>query len=223
MNDAPAGARERLSLVPMPERIAALTRDARGYPVPKFVHWVNGVPDFRVMDPKHLARCVSRHRCWICGGLLGRYQTFVIGPMCTVNRISSEPPSHKECAAYAAQACPFLALPEMRRIDHKMPEGVAVSGVMLEHNPGVTCLWTCVNYKAFRPAPEGVLFKIGDPTSVEWWAHGRQATRPEVEAAFARGMPFLETLAQQEGPAAVKDLKNGYRRALVYLPRAVLA
>jgi hypothetical protein len=109
----------------------------------------------------------------------------------------------------------------MRRIDRNMPEGVTVSGVMLEHNPGVTCLWTCVNYKTFRPGPEGVLFKIGDPTSVEWWAHGRQATRPEVEAAFARGMPFLETMAQQEGPTAVKEIKNAYRRALVYLPRAV--
>lgn len=30
--------------------------------------------------------------------------TFVVGPMCELNRISGEPPSHRECAEFSA-AC----------------------------------------------------------------------------------------------------------------------
>lgn len=92
----------------LPPRIAKLPTDERGYPVPYFVEWIDGKPDFRVMSSKNLARAVKYRRCWICGEELGRFLCFTIGPMCGVNRISSEPPSHYDCARFAVSACPFL-------------------------------------------------------------------------------------------------------------------
>ena len=56
---------------PLPDRMKALPVDKRGYPVPKFVEWIDGEPDFRVVSPSHMARCFRHHRCWICGEPLG--------------------------------------------------------------------------------------------------------------------------------------------------------
>ena len=105
---------ERL-FVDMPDRIARLPVDARGFPVPEFAMWYNGVPDFRVIKPGYVRKCIIKNNCWICGERLGVRKAFVIGPMCCINRISAEPPSHRDCALFAAKNCPFLSMPLARR------------------------------------------------------------------------------------------------------------
>jgi hypothetical protein len=137
----------------MSSRIQALPLDPeRGYPVPWFVQWFDdanqptecgiGHPDYRVVDTRKMALAVRQRRCWICGGILGKYMAFTIGPMCALNRVSAEPPSHQDCAIFSAKACPFLTRPHMRRRDH-IPDGItSPAGVMLTRNPGVTLVWT---------------------------------------------------------------------------------
>jgi hypothetical protein len=218
---AHAGARERIAAVPMPDRIRALPVDARGYPVPKFVEYRDGVPDFRIMDSRHLVSCVQRKICWVCGQPLGRNMSFAVGPMCIVNRTSAEPPSHLECVRYSAKVCPFLAIPAMRRIEHGLPEGHTQAGIGIKRNPGVICLWTVRAYKVWKSG--GVLFDIGEPDSVEWWARGRAATREEVEASITSGMPILQKMADEEGPGAQAELTRLYRRALPHLPALAIA
>src|ERR1700752_594778 len=126
----------------MPERIAGLQRDHRGYPVPWFVVWLDeheqpvapgeGRAEFRVLAPGAIRDAV-RGACWICGQRMGRHMTFVIGPMCAVNRTSADPPSHHDCATYAARACPFLARPQARRRENAMPgESVEPAGTMIK-------------------------------------------------------------------------------------------
>src|SRR5438046_1182517 len=95
----------------------------RGYPVPWFVAWVNGEPEFRAADGKKWALAVTKHYCWVCGQSLGRYQTFVLGPMCGINRTSAEPPCHLECARYSAKNCPFLSKPHMTRRENGLRDG----------------------------------------------------------------------------------------------------
>lgn len=216
--DLPAGARERIAAVPMPARIARLIRDARGYPVPRFVLWRDGQPDFRIMDTDHLMACFTRDICWVCGDPMGRYKTFVVGPMCIINRTSAEPPSHLECGRYSAQVCPFLAIPAMRRIEAGMPDGVTQPGIGIKRNPGVVCLWTTRGYRIWQPPGGGVLFEIGEPTSVEWWSRGRTAQRAEVEASIETGLPLLENVARDEGPAALAELAAMHTKAMGYLP-----
>lgn len=129
--------------------------------------------------------------------------TYPIGPMCAVNRITSEPPSHRDCARYAAQACPFLRTPTMQRRERNLPtDKINPPGTMIMRNPGVTALWTTQEWELLKQ-PGGVLFALGDPAEVEWFTRGRAATRAEVEASIDSGMPLLVADAQQNGPDAV--------------------
>jgi hypothetical protein len=110
-------ARRPKSLPPLPARMRYLPISPKGFPVPWFVFIdeQTGIPDFRVIGPGKMRQAVTGDRCWLCGGILGKHRIFCIGPMCAINRITSEPPSHRECAEFAAEACPFLSQPRARR------------------------------------------------------------------------------------------------------------
>ncbi len=205
----------------MPPRVAALPRDHVGRPVPWFVAWVEGVPDFRVIAPGMIGRAILEQRCWICGTRLqGVVQTFVIGPMCAINRTSAEPPSHAMCARYAAQACPFLTTPRMRRRENGLPPGTAEpAGVMLRRNPGVTLLWQTARYDVWFPEPGGSpLIRIGEPLHHEWLCEGRPATRREVGESIGSGLPDLREAALQDGPKAVAELDYQLLRTMHLMP-----
>ncbi len=213
----------------MPPRIARLARDHRGFPVPWFVQWFDdskpceygrGAPDFRIIDPDKFVQAVKQRRCWVCGDRLGQHLAFAIGPMCAVNRVTSEPPAHRDCALYSLAACPFLSRPRMRRNEKDMPVHVPAPGYHLEHNPGALCLWTTHDYKPFRAdgGEPGVLLQIGKPERVEWFCEGRTATREEVQAAIDKGLPSLRALAMQDGHEAVKAMEMQLAAALRYLP-----
>jgi hypothetical protein len=210
---------ERSKKIPAPSRISRLPISKEGWYVPWFVAWLDGVPDFRVIGPGKVQEAVSKRLCWVCGDHLGQYKTFAIGPMCVVNRNTAEPPSHRECAIYAARACPFLNNPRMRRNEKDMPaEGQPPPGEMIKRNPGATALWTTKHFKLVRDGANGVLFRIGDPTDVAWFAEGRAATLAEVKASISSGLPILMQYAQQEGTDSVLSLQGMLTRAMQYLP-----
>ncbi len=206
----------------MPLRVSRLPISPKGFPVPWFVAFIDGEPDFRVIGPSKIIDAVNKQLCWICGGPLGSYKVFTIGPMCSVNRVSAEPPSHLECAQYAATACPFLTQPRMKRNEKDLPDlGAEPAGIMIKRNPGVTALWVTKSYKPFR-AGNGVLFKVGEPTNVFWFAEGRTATRAEVETSIMSGLPLLEAEAKKEGIQAIKELAHLAVVARQYLPKESL-
>jgi hypothetical protein len=205
--------------LPIPKRMADLPQDKHGRPVPWFVAWIDGQPDFRVIAPGKIKDALRFGQCWLCGGVLGGWKAFVIGPMCSVNRVSAEPPCHRDCAAYAAQACPFLATPRMVRRENRMPEGTTMpAGTMIRRNPGATLVWVTKTFTTFR-AQGGVLFEVGPPEEIRWFAEGRTATRAEVVAAMESGLPLLRVEAEAESPAAVRELEAMYATALKLLPR----
>lgn len=205
--------RLRPELEPLPPRMHLLPIDSRGYVVPWFVQWLDAnlrpttwnapgaYPEFRVADRDKWMRAVNDGRCWVCGGRLGVFKTFVLGPMCGLNRTTSEPPCHRECAQWSARNCPFLTRPQMERRDHDaLAEQCRghVPGNMLERNPGVTLLWTTRHFRVWRDDKGAPLLTVGDPTAVEWFAGGRAATRADVEASVAGGYPFLERIAMDQ-------------------------
>lgn len=198
----------RENLPDMPPRIKRLPVDKRGYPIPWFVDYVDGEPDFRVMDGRKLVRAVKESLCWICGQTLGSYKTFVIGPMCIVNRTSAEPPSHNDCAIFAAKACPFLTLPKAVRREANMPEAACEgAGIMIRRNPGVTALWTSKSYGTFR-AHNGVLFRLHDPTDILWFSEGRTATKEEILHSIETGLPLLRVEAEKDGEEGITLLSQ---------------
>jgi hypothetical protein len=206
--------------IPLPLTMRDLPIDARGFPVPWFVAWLDGEPDFRVVRPEKRVWALKQELCWVCGKPLRRMKVSVVGPMCTVNRISSEPPSHLECARYAAKACPFLANPRMRRNEKNLTEEAeSPGGIVLERNPGVAALWCSTQMsKPFYAQGGGWLFTLGPPERVEWYARGRAATRAEVQESIGSGLPVLAALAAAEGPEAVKELDGMVAKARRLLP-----
>lgn len=200
-----------------PPQIQALKVEARGYPVPYFVSWLAGLPEFRAVDPRKIERAHNRGLCWICGEpIAGQVKAFVIGPMCAVNRISAEPPSHPDCARFAATACPFLTKPMAKRRHMEGAHGPP-AGLMIERNPGVTLIWFCRAYRTLKE-PGGLLFRIGTPHRLEWYAEGRQATRAEVLASVESGQPILRAQAEADGPEAVQYFETLLARAQKLLP-----
>jgi hypothetical protein len=218
-----------VDVLSMPDRIRRLPVSPTGYPVPWFVTWFKdgepckdgeGVPDFRVIDPRKMKRCLDHHVCWTCGTVMGAHKCFVIGPMCCVNRIISEPSSHRDCAIYSARVCPFLSKPKMVRNERNMQAGlVEPAGVGLKRNPGAVCVWITKSYRPFHPPGEnGILFSLGTPTDVLWFCEGRRATRKEVMASIDSGYPTLEEIARQEGPTALAALATQREVALALVP-----
>ena len=147
--------------------------------------------------------------------------TFVIGPMCSINRISAEPPSHPQCAEFSAKACPFLSKPKAKRREADMPEGTLDhTGLMIDRNPGVTLLYGAESYD-LAPAPGGFLFALGAPRTTRWFCEGRLATRAEVDASIQSGLPILQKEADAQGPEAQRALARAIKRAESILPTEI--
>jgi hypothetical protein len=209
--------------VPLPDRMRGLPRDHRGFVIPYFVAWLrdgnevnpgDGEPDFRILSPARMARCIRLDLCWLCGQKLGTRKVFAIGPMCAATRTTMEPPGHYECAVYSVKVCPFLSRPKMVRNEKDMPEGHWAPGLTIKRNPGVTALWVTRSYKRFSAAAagagKGTLITVGEPERVEWYAQGRPATRAEVEESIESGLPILRETADKQSPEARRDLEEHY-------------
>lgn len=220
----------RAELPPLPDRMRALPVDRRGYPVPWFVAWMDesgqgvergiGEPDFRVIDPSAIVQAVRQRLCWICGQRMGTYLSFLIGPMCAINRTNSEPPSHLECADFGARACPFLANPGHPRRDKNMPPGwIPAAGMPIPRNPGAVVVWTTTAYRPFHAGDGGgVLFELGEPVHLRWYREARPATREEVLHSINTGLPILEAAARKDGLAGLSHLKRMTANLLRLLP-----
>lgn len=206
-------------LPPMPPNIARLPRDSRGFPIPWFVATLdNGQRDFRIADYRKRARAVLQKRCWVCGEPLGRFKCFVIGPMCVVNRVTSEPPCHLACAEFSARACPFLMRPRMRRNDKDKPAQIsAPPGKFITRNPGVACLYTTRGFTTFE-ASGGWMIRLGPSCSIAWYAEGQPCGRDAVMASIESGYPILLDMAKTESAEAVAELAKQYAQAMALLP-----
>jgi hypothetical protein len=211
-----------MKLPPIPTRIKTLKWDQRGYPIPWFVHTdENGVADFRVIGEGKLERAMREERCWVCGEKRGKFQAFLIGPMCAINRTISEPPSHRDCAVFSAKACPFMNNPDAPRRETNIPDHAEPpAGDHIKRNPGVSLVWVTLSSMAFRPPGGGVLFRLGPPEECLWFARGRTATREEILHSIDTGLPLLRNVAEQEGPEAVAALDQMHAEALKLVPAA---
>lgn len=215
MSTAPVGIpplwmnRLRPGLPPLPDRLANLPIDDRGYPVPFFVAWIDGKPDHRIADMRKRNRCITQELCWLCGDTLGRNRVFVLGPMGGVTMASSDAPCHLECARWAVTACPFLLNSGAKRrpvtpaVDVEIEEP---GGVMITRNPGVTLLWTATNYwleAQSRNDPKPLFRLLGPPKGIEAYTAGRPATFEETWASVESGRALLE---EHEDDAGLRQL-----------------
>lgn len=211
----------RAGLPPLTERIAALPVDERGYPVPFFVSWIDGKPEFRAADGRKFRLCLEQQLCWVCGQPLGGFKTFTIGPMCAVTRTTAEPPSHKECSEWSVKGCPFLSKPKMVRREDEFTEAAKkhdmTAGIPIDRNPGVTCVWTTKKFKLFPDRDNKILIEVGEPESVSWWREGRVATRLEILESITTGLPLLRQYCDTAEDHA--QLDKHLERTMKLLPK----
>jgi hypothetical protein len=170
------------------------------------------------MDVTRWASCVMLSLCWICGEALGAHLCFVAGPMCGINRTSGEPPSHRDCAIWAARNCPFLVRPHMRRREDEFTETLVTPGVSIRRNPGVNMIWYTKEFTVFRDGKGNPLLQMGDPLNVEWYCEGRAATRDECLDSIMGGLPLLEVEAAKDGERAQRHLRRNLEGLLALLP-----
>lgn len=210
----------RRDLPPMPDYMLRLPVDDRGYPVPWFVAFIEGKPDFRVVRViDDLPAEVVAHRneqCWVCGRRLGAYKTFVAGPMCAVNVTSGEPPAHLSCATFAAKACPFLVRPKAKRREANLPEDGEWKEGGLERNPGVAMVWTTKSYEMH--IQEGAAyFTMGPPEHVEFYREGEPATREQIVESIDSGLPTLIPMLEAAG-IREKEIDNMVSKTMALVP-----
>lgn len=205
----------------VPDRMRALPVDTRGYPVPWFVTYVNGEPDFRLADPDKFTRAIRYNRCWVCGDHNGAYKVFVVGPISLISGVHGEPPCHRDCAEYSVQACPFLARPAMRRREKGLPEGGLFVDGIVKGNPGVSVLWSTKRFRTDRGAVSGTRIFLGSPEWLSWWREGRAATREEAATSLDSGRSVLLDEARAHGPDGLAVLDQRYQRAVQLLPKEV--
>lgn len=209
-----------IQLPPMPPpAIEKLPRDHRDYPIPWFVATLpDGSRDFRIsQDP---ITAIREDRCWVCGEkFIDSIYAFVIGPMCSVNRVSSEPPSHPECAEFSVKACPFLSMPKAQRREANIPACTAQgAGYAIKRNPGVALIWITSYFKR-EVYPQGSLWRLHkDPAELSWWCEGRPATREEVMESIDSGLPILQKMAKQQSKEAEAALAEMLDKAMLFIP-----
>jgi hypothetical protein len=169
------------------------------------------------MDHGKRALAVRDRLCWLCGEKAGRYLAFVIGPMCVVNRNTSEPGCHLACAEFAVKACPFLLLPKSRY--REAPEGGKILAGALPGNPGACAIYVCTDFKPYQvPGSGDWLIRLGEPSAVSWWSEGKPASRERALEAIQSRLHFLEDIAREEGPEAMYHLGRLVGEACKFLP-----
>lgn len=198
--------KNRLSDVPMPPRIASLTRDRRGYPIPFIaLRDTDGIPHFTINDHMKVMHARMRKVCSICGKGFEVFQDsrgkrnptpenagmwFVGGPMSAFHPHGAyiDPPAHRECHEYALRVCPYLAAPSYaRRIEGatldpaKLPRYMVgfVDSAMIPERPEVFVSVWCEDHIAVGPG--GMYMKPAGVRAYQFWRHGERV--PAQEAA----------------------------------------
>ena len=175
----------------IPKRMRTLERDPRGYPIPYIVmRDANGRPHFTINAYDRVKAAIRRKTCGICGYRLRESYWFVGGKKCFTepNGAFLDPAMHRECAEFALQTCPYLALPSYnKRIDDRtlspdaMPQGASIIGhvEVPDERPDVFGLGNTKSYRVVDDMPGALVIVPGPWRYVEFWRHGAPVMRTE--------------------------------------------
>lgn len=184
----------------IPDRMAHLERDHRGYPIPYIVlRSDDGRAHFTVNDSARVANAAKKELCAICGKRLYRGERwFGGGPMSAFHEHGAylDGPTHHECGTFALQTCPYLAAPKYTgRIDAQtIRPGTLEDRIILVDNttipdrPDVFVFACATSYKVITE-PGRLLFRPKRPwVTYECWAQGRKLTREEYVPILVAAM-----------------------------------
>jgi len=224
--------------IPIPQRMAHLKRDPRGYPIPAMVLIDDGGrPHFQINDERIRQRLIAQDRCVICGGRLFRGRWFIGGALSAFSErgLYIDPPTHAECAEFALKVCPYLAAPHYgrelaaRTMKGRTAEGVAVvvDDTTLSGRPLGECFVAVMAVRQDLIRAQGQFWRVGfeahdvryvrhavgGAREVQVWRHGARITDPGELARFYAGVSD-QLAAEYDGERGRADMW-----ALVGLPK----
>lgn len=161
--------------VPMPHYLQRLPQDERGWPITfTSLKLPDGRFDFTTSDPVKWALVAQSRCCALCGIVLKREIWFIGGPKSMANRYFFDLAMHEECARYALQVCPYLALPKYLGAKKRLTPDYARLELMSSDKtkPQVFGLAKTTHYKVVRF--QGDLLVLARPWTapIEWWKDG---------------------------------------------------
>jgi hypothetical protein len=183
----------------IPDRIARLPKDKRGYPIPwNVLRGVDDTPIFTVNDSEKHLEAIFKNLCPICGEPLGRWKWFTGGIRSAFdpNGAYYDLPGHHECEQFALSTCPYLALPQyLGRIDvpdpSKVPEGTLLQNItMIPERPEVFVSVASDELEVVglnEGARTPVIRPVRPYRAYEFWLHGE-----EIPALHA--LPILRSV-----------------------------
>lgn len=186
----------------MPERIARLDRDQRGYPIPwNVLRGDDGTPHFTVNDDRKHYRALREELCPLCGERLGRWKHFIGGPQSAFHAHGAymDLPTHHDCGRFALATCPYLAAPNFFRElgvtkpDKLPPEArILVDHTIDNNRPGVFVMVAATKVAIIRNEPPALPYvKPMAVAGYEFWRHGKEITQAEA-------LPFLRAIFGEE-------------------------
>jgi hypothetical protein len=181
--------------VPLPKRMQALPKDARGFPIPHIVAYdSHGKPQFTVNDQHKVLLALTDGLCAICGQPLPKSDVWMVGGP----RSAFDPrgcyvdgPLHGDCARYALRVCPYLAVSMMKYRSMKDLEKMAgrFDGTKILFDPTVDpdrpILFAMVRTEQIGMTPNGYLVPQRPYLDAEFWSGGEEMTRAEATVKLA--------------------------------------
>lgn len=186
--------------VPMPDRIARLPRDSRGYPIPVIVTYdTAGLPLFTVNDSAVHRKCVDKKLCAICGERLTKELWFAGGPQSALHPhgMYFDSAMHHECVTYAMQVCPYLSMPRFvglndakrGRLQQRMGDMPLIDVTVIPEKPELFMVVMAYGQSIQSGAEERTLryLKPLRPYhAVEYWQAGKLLTEAEGYALVSQ-------------------------------------
>lgn len=184
--------------VPIPERMARLPKDVRGFPIPANVLVVDGKPYFTINDEQWTReKAIGERRCSLCGEALNA-AWFIGGPLSCFTEAGAfrDPPVHYSCGVYALQVCPYLVMPSYnKRLDDKQAHQdrlAAKAGVqtyidptVLDTRPPFFGVCQTKGYTARQVAGTLGFIPVRPWIKYEVWSGGRHITDTDEMTALA--------------------------------------
>lgn len=188
----------------IPDRIAQLERDGRGYPVPFIVLRDNdGKPQFAANDIRRVWQAIRESLCHICGQALDANPWFVGGPgsaLLNDNRaVYADGPMHHECMQFAMRVCPHLAQLMARAIAPTVQKKLRGQGMFIHDNttiPGTPSIFVAVQAWQFNIVGSSLRipeFRVSKPfRKTEYWQSGELMPLQEGRKAAQRAARDLK-------------------------------
>jgi hypothetical protein len=171
---------------PIPESLAQLPLDKRGYPIPHGV-WQDpetGEYDFRVIDQEKRLQALEQKICAVSGLPMNEAEYwFIGGPASFVNRLFLDGPMRHEVAEFSLRTCPHLLLPEAQYRRAGMEKHTRPSKTTTEKQPMyMLALARSYELKTIEDFPYVI---AGRWKAVSWWRDGKIIKKEEARKMLA--------------------------------------